>query len=117
MVLSVRRLLFTLLLLVSACTKSPVQKTGYAGDGQYEGQPPMCFQMSKESRPSASSQNNHLALFNNTCNFAVTCDVTNTVNDNEQHVNVPSNQNRNLLIAINSDQRSFDIDVECQWTP
>lgn len=117
MTVLVRGFFVTLLFLVSACAKGPVQQTGYAGDGEYEGQPPMCFQISKESRPSASSQNHHSVAFNNMCNYWVACDVTNTLNDNEQQVNVPANQNRNLLIAINSDERSFDIDVNCHWTP
>lgn len=107
----------TISVLLAACGKSAVQETGYAGDGRYEGQPPMCFQIDTEVRPSPSTQYNLLALFNNTCRFAVQCDVTNTVNDNEQQVNVPANMNRNLLVALNSDERNFDIDVFCSWTP
>ena len=101
----------------SGCAKDAVQQTGYVGDGRYEGQPPMCFQIDKESKPSASTQHHLMVLFNNTCGYAVECDVTNDVNDNEQQVNVPANMNRNLLIELNSDKRSFDIDVFCSWTP
>ncbi|HEU5074667.1 MAG TPA: hypothetical protein VFU02_10845 [Polyangiaceae bacterium] len=103
--------------LLGACGKDAVQQTGYAGDGRYEGQPPMCFQVDTQVRPSASTQYHLMALFNNTCRYAVTCDVTNSVNDNEQQVNVPANMNRNLLIALNSDERRFDIDLFCSWTP
>lgn len=110
-------LTLTAALLVTACAKGAVQQTGYAGDGRYEGQPPMCFQIDKQVRPSASTQHHLMVLFNNRCRHAVACDVTNSVNDNEQQVNVPSNMNRNLLIALNSDERSFDVDVFCSWTP
>src|SRR5688572_1419440 len=115
--LDFRMAALTASLVISACGKGAVQQTGYAGDGRYEGQPPMCFQIDKEARPSASTQHHLMALFNNTCRFAVSCDVTNSVNDNEQQVNVPANMNRNLLIAMNSDERSFDIDLFCSWTP
>jgi len=112
-----RMIAFAIAIALGACGKSAVQQTGYAGDGRYEGQPPMCFQMDKQVRPSASSQNHLMVLFNNRCRYDVECDVTNSVNDNEQHVNVPSTMNRNLLIALNSDERNFDVDVFCSWTP
>lgn len=112
-----RMLALTLAAVLGACGKGAVQQTGYAGDGRHEGQPPMCFQIDKEVRPSASTQHHLMVLFNNTCRYAVSCDVTNSVNDNEQQVDVPANMNRNLLIALNSDERSFDIDVFCSWTP
>lgn len=105
------------LVALGACGNNAVQQTGYAGDGRYEGQPPMCFQIDKEARPSASTQYHLMVLFNNRCAYAVACDVTNSVNDNEQQVNVPANMNRNLLIAMNSDERRFDIDLFCSWTP
>jgi len=101
----------------AGCGKSAVEQTGYAGDGRYEGQPPMCFQIDKQTRPSASTQYHHMVLFNNTCRYSVDCTVTNTLNDIEQHANVPANMNRNLLIAVNSEERSFDFDVDCSWTP
>ena len=112
-----RLLLLAAWLSTFGCAKSQVQQTGYAGNGRYEGQPPMCFQIQKETRPSASSQNHLLAHFNNTCRHAVACDVTNTENDQVQQVNVPAMQNRSLLIALSSEQRNFDIDVDCSWTP
>lgn len=79
----------TALVLLGACGKDAVQQTRYAGDGRYEGQPPLCFQIDTQVRPSAISQYHLMALFNNTYRYAVLCDVTNSVNDTSSKSTCP----------------------------
>ncbi len=100
---------------VAGCGKSAVQQTAYVGDGMYEGEPPMCLQHKKESRPSSASLRSLLVHFNNTCDFAVDCLVYNDVSEQEQRVVVLPNRRWSLLVAAGTEERSFDVELNCVW--
>ena len=93
---------------------SAVQPTAYMGDGLYEGAPPMCFQLRKESRPTNQART-LLVHFNNTCDFALDCLVYNDVTEQEQRAVVIANGRATLLVAAGSDASSFDVELSCQW--
>lgn len=99
--------------LTPACTHA-VQQTAYMGDGVYEGSPPLCLQHREESRPSTYYRS-LLVHFNNTCDFALDCIVTNDATEQEQRVVVMPKQHSALLVATGVDISSFDAQLACTW--
>jgi hypothetical protein len=98
-----------------AACKSAVQPTGYyAGDGNYQGSPPMCLQYRTESRPGTYARS-LLVHFNNTCRQTMDCNVYNDVNDQEQRVVLVPRGRQALLVATGSDVRRFDVELDCVW--
>lgn len=91
-----------------------VQPTAYMGDGVYQGSPPLCLQHREESRPSTYSRS-LLVHFNNTCDFALDCFVTNDATEQEQRVMVMPKQHSALLVATGVDVSSFDAQLDCTW--
>jgi len=94
--------------------KSAVQPTAYMGDGLYEGEPPLCFQLRKESRPTNQART-LIAHFNNTCDFALDCLVYNDVTEQEQRAIVIANGRATMIVATGTDASSFDLELSCQW--
>jgi hypothetical protein len=103
-----------LALTLSLGCRPSVQPTAYVGDGVYEGEPPMCLQQRKESRP-GPWQRSLLVHFNNTCDYSFDCSVYNDVTEQDQRVVVFANNRATLLITASSDESSFDIDMDCTW--
>jgi hypothetical protein len=101
------------LLLALGCRPS-VEPTAYVGDGVHEGEPPMCLQKRKESRP-GPWQRSLLVHFNNTCDYSFDCNVYNDVTEQDQRVVVFANNRATLLITASADESSFDIDLHCAW--
>jgi hypothetical protein len=91
-----------------------VQQTAYMGDGVYAGSPPLCLQQREESRPSTYYRS-LLVHFNNTCDFALDCIVTNDATEQEQHVVLMPKQHSALLVATGVDISSFDAQLDCTW--
>jgi hypothetical protein len=91
-----------------------VQPTAYMGDGVYQGSPPLCLQHREESRPSTYYRS-LLVHFNNTCDFALDCIVTNDATEQEQRVVVMPKQHSALLVATGVDISSFDAQLACTW--
>ena len=91
-----------------------VQPTAYMGDGVYAGSPPLCLQHREDSRPSTYYRS-LLVHFNNTCDFALDCIVTNDATEQEQRVLMMPNQHSALLVASGVDIRSFAAQFDCTW--
>ena len=98
---------------VMACHPA-VQQTAYMGDGVYAGPAPLCLQHREESRPSTYYRS-LLVHFNNTCDFALDCIVTNDATEQEQRVVVMPKQHSALLVATGVDISSFDAQLDCTW--
>lgn len=94
--------------------KSSVQPTAYVGDGMHEGEPPMCLQYRKESMP-GPYQRSLVVHFNNTCDFGFECYIYNDATETEQRMVIFGEQKASVLVAAQSDARSFDIELDCQW--
>jgi hypothetical protein len=93
---------------------SALQPTAYMGDGLHEGDPPLCFQLRKESRATNRARN-LMVHFNNTCDFALDCLVYNDVTEQEQRAVVVANGRSTLFVAAGVDASSFDVELSCQW--
>jgi hypothetical protein len=96
------------------CRHHYVKQTAYAGDGNYTGSPPMCFQHREESRPTSVSRT-LLVHFNNTCSFPIECSVYNDVTEAEQEVRLFQGGRYILLVSGNSDAKRFDVELDCTW--
>jgi len=84
------------------------------GGGVKKGDPPMCFQLRSEARPT-SSANNIWVHVNNTCSYAVDCMVWDSVTDQEHRMMAPEYQTRSFMIAPEVAQRSVDTKFDCTW--
>jgi hypothetical protein len=93
-----------------------VTPTAYVGDGVYEGSPPLCLQVRKESRP-GPWQRTLIVHFNNTCDFALDCNVYNDVTEQDQRALMFPDRRTSLLLTASSDESSFDIEMDCMWKP
>jgi hypothetical protein len=56
-----------------------------------------------------------LVHFNNTCDFALDCIVSNDVTEQEQRVVLMPKQHSALLVATGVDISSFDAQLACTW--
>lgn len=96
------------------CRHHYVKQTAYAGDGNYTGAPPMCFQHREESRPTSIGRT-LLVHFANTCDYPLECFVYNDVTEAEQQVRLIAGGRSVLLVAGYSEAKRFDVELDCTW--
>lgn len=103
------------LVLTFGCKKNTLEHTSTgAGDGDYPQQPPLCFQHETESRPSTFNRQ-LLVHINNTCTFAIDCEMTTDANDRTFEVKAGPYGLYNLLVDPNSERREFRANFQCTW--
>jgi hypothetical protein len=102
-------------LLLAGCKKA-TQEVAYVGDGTYEGEPPMCLQYRKESKPGVKARSLWVH-FNNTCSYAMDCMVYNDVSEEELRIVLLKHQPKSLLLFVGTEEKSFDIELHCTWQP
>jgi hypothetical protein len=100
-----------------ACSPEGQQCARYAGDGVHEGRPPICFQTRLETRPTPQSRFTLYAHFNNTCRYAVECEIRTDVDDRVRNISLPPFDTGTVLIAANTDKQHFDVGLHCFWNP
>jgi len=95
-----------------------VQKVGSidVGGGVKKGDPPMCFQLRSEARPTGSA-NNIWVHVNNTCRYSVDCMVWDSVTEQEHRMMAPEYQTRSFMVAAENEQRRVEIKPTCTWKP
>lgn len=86
------------------------------GGGVRQGDPPMCFQLRTEARPTTRA-NNIWVHVNNTCRFTVDCMVWDSVTDQEHRMMAPEYQTRSFMVAPETEQRRVEIKPTCTWKP
>jgi len=101
----------------TGCGGPHVQNTGtYMGNGVMKGAPPMCFQYRSEARPT-SSANNIWVHVNNTCSYAVDCNVWDSVTEQEHRMMAPEMQTRSFMVAPEVPDTRVSLKLDCTWKP
>jgi hypothetical protein len=98
----------------SACHPQLQNTAVYMGDGVMKGEPPICFQYRSEARPT-SNANNIWVHINNTCSYAVDCNVWDSVTDQQHRMMAPEYQSRSFMVAAESPESRVSIKLECTW--
>ncbi|HVR21219.1 MAG TPA: hypothetical protein VMS65_16010 [Polyangiaceae bacterium] len=110
---------FAALLFPALGCASKVENTSIEiGGGMRKGEPPMCYQHRAEARATGDTGVYDILLHvNNSCRYAVDCQVYDDVTEKQNHVTMAANQAYTFGIAEAVPNKRVDLKFDCTWKP
>jgi hypothetical protein len=100
------------------CTSKVENTSIEIGGGMRKGEPPMCYQHRAEARATGDTGVYDILLHvNNSCRYAVDCQVYDDVTEKQNHVTMAANQAYTFGIAEAVPNKRVDLKFECTWKP
>jgi hypothetical protein len=100
------------------CTSKVENTSIEVGGGMRKGEPPMCYQHRAEARATGDTGVYDILLHvNNSCSYAVDCQVFDDVTEKQNQVTMAANQAYTFGIAEAVPSKRVDLNFECTWKP